>query len=114
MFFKRIDSRIKIMLLLLFLLFIFIIVRVFYVQVFDYRKLSNLANGLWSRELPIQADRGLILDRNGIVLADNVTTTSLVLIPNQIKDKEKTIELLADILGVSESEMGKHVNKKTS
>lgn len=102
------------MLLILILLFIFIIVRVFYVQVFDYRKLSNLANGLWSRELPIQADRGLILDRNGIVLADNVTTTSLVLIPNQIKDKEKTTKLLADILGVSESEMEKHVNKKTS
>lgn len=81
---------------------------------FDYKKLSNLANGLWSRELPIQADRGLVLDRNGIVLADNVTTTSLVLIPNQIKDKKKTTKLLADILEVSESEMGKHVNKKTS
>ncbi|MGN0973238.1 MAG: peptidoglycan D,D-transpeptidase FtsI family protein [Bacilli bacterium] len=114
MFFKRIDSRIKIILLILILLFFFIIARVFYVQVFDYKKLSTLANGLWSRELPIQADRGLILDRNGIVLADNVTTTSLVLIPNQIKDKEKTTKLLANILNVDEKEMAKHVNKSTS
>ena len=114
MFFKRIDSRIKIVLLIFVLLFIFIILRVFYVQVFDYNKLSKLANGLWSRELPIQADRGLILDRNGIVLADNVTTTSLVLIPNQIKDKEKTTKVLAKILNVSYKQMKKHVNKKTS
>ena len=83
MFFKRIDARIKVILLILILLFIFIIARVFYVQVFEYDKLSELASDLWSRELPIAADRGKILDRNGKVLADNLTTTSLVLIPNQ-------------------------------
>ena len=114
MFFKRVNGRIKIVLLIFLLLFVFIILRVFYVQVFDYKKLSSLANGLWSRELPIQADRGLVLDRNGIVLADNITTTSLVLIPNQIKDKDKTAEVLADILNVSKKEMARHINKKTS
>ena len=35
------------------------------------------------------ADRGKIVDRNGKVLATNITTTSLVLIPRQITDKEK-------------------------
>ena len=69
-------------------MFCFIVFRVFYIQVFDYNKLSNLANDLWSRNLPLAADRGLILDRNGVVLADNITTTSLVLIPNQLEDKE--------------------------
>ena len=108
------EHILGLILLILILLFFFIIARVFYVQVFDYKKLSILANGLWSRELPIQADRGLILDRNGIVLADNVTTTSLVLIPNQIKDKEKTTKLLSEILNVEEKEMAKHVNKSTS
>ena len=38
------------------------------------------------------APRGRILDRNGVVLADNETTTSLVLIPNQITDKETATE----------------------
>jgi stage V sporulation protein D (sporulation-specific penicillin-binding protein) len=50
--------------------------------------LSNLSSDLWSRNLPIEGNRGIIYDRNFSVLADNITTTSLVLIPNQIKDKE--------------------------
>lgn len=114
MFLKKIDERIKIIFLILLLLFIFIILRVFYVQMFDYKKLNKFAKDLWSRDLPLEADRGLILDRNGVVLADNLTTTSLVLIPNQIKDKEKTTEQLAEILNVSYEDMKKHVYKQTS
>lgn len=114
MFFKKIDARIKVIFLIIVILFIFIIARVFYIQMIDYSKLSRLANDLWSRNLPIEADRGLILDRNGVVLADNLTTTSLVLIPNQIQDKDTTTKELAKILNVTEEEMAKHVNKKTS
>lgn len=114
MFFKKIDERIKITFLVMLILFIFIILRVFYIQVFDYKKLNEYASDLWSRDLPIEANRGLILDRNGVVLADNLTTTSLVLIPNQIKEKEKATEELAKILNVSYAEMQKHVYKKTS
>lgn len=114
MFFKKIDERIKVTFLVMLLLFIFIILRVFYIQIFDYKKLNSYASNLWSRDLPIEANRGLILDRNGVVLADNLTTTSLILIPNQIKDKEKATKELAKILNVEEKEMKKHVYKKTS
>ena len=114
MFFKNIHSRMKIALLIITFVFIVIIARVFYIQVIDYKKLNKYAGNLWSRNLPIKADRGLIYDRNGVVLADNVTTTSLVLIPNQIKDKEETTQKLAEILGVSYEDMYKHVSKKTS
>lgn len=114
MFFKKIDSRIKLVFLIIVVLFIFIILRVAYIQLISYDKLSMLANDLWSRDLPIEANRGLILDRNGVILADNLTTTSLVLIPNQIKDKDDTSQKLADILGVTKEEMDKHVNKVTS
>ena len=81
MFFKKIDMRIKVVFIIMFMLLLLVILRVFYIQVFDYKKLYSYANDLWSRDLPIEADRGLILDRNGKVLADNLTTTSLVLIP---------------------------------
>ena len=114
MFFKEIDYRIRLILIIVIILFCFIVFRVFYIQVFNYNKLSNLANDLWSRDLPLKADRGLILDRNGVVLADNITTTSLVLIPNQLEDKEKVSRLLSDVLGVSKEEMDKHVYKETS
>lgn len=114
MFTKKIDARIKVIFLILILLFVFIILRVFYVQVIDYNFLSDLADDLWSRNLPVEANRGLILDRNGVVLADNLTTTSLVLIPNQITDKETVTKELARILNVNEEEMAEHVNKVTS
>lgn len=114
MFLKNIDKRIKIFVLFLFLAFFLIILKVFYVQIFDYKKLSSLANDLWSRDLPVEANRGRILDRNGVVLADNLTTTSLVVVPNQIKDKKKAAKELAEILGVSYKEMYAHVSKVTS
>lgn len=114
MFFKSIDKRIRIVLLIITAMFIVIIFKVAYVQLINYSKLNTLANDLWSRELPIAADRGRILDRNGVVLADNITTTSLVLIPSQISDKEKASTLLAEILNVSKKEMDKHVYKETS
>ena len=114
MFFKKIDERIKVLFIIILIIFIFIIIRVFYIQVIDYKKLNKYAKDLWSRDLPIEADRGLILDRNGVVLADNLTTTSLILIPNQIKNKEETTNLLANILGISYDNMKEHVYKKTS
>ena len=114
MFLKKIDSRIKLFLVIFIFLFVVIIGRVVFVQVFEYHKLSSLANDLWSRDLPIEGDRGLILDRNGVVLADNITTTSLILIPNQIKNKEEVSASLANILNVSKEEMDRHVYKETS
>ena len=114
MFFKSIDKRIKILFLGMSFLLLLVIIKVVYIQVFQYKKLNNLASDLWSRNLSIEADRGKILDRNGEVLADNLTTASLVLIPNQIKDKEYTTKKLSEILNVSYDEMKKHVFKKTS
>lgn len=114
MFTRGIDKRMKIILLIFSSILLIIVLRVFYVQVVDYKKLSTLASDLWSRNLPIEASRGRILDRNGVVLANNITTTSLVLIPNQIKNKKEVTEKLAEILGVSFDEMKEHVYKETS
>ena len=114
MFFKKIHIRIKIVMIVIFICLLLIISKVFYIQVFSYRKLNNYANDLWSRNLPIEASRGKIYDRNGVILADNITTTSLVLIPNQIEDKEKTTQLLSEALKVSYDDMKKHVFKKSS
>ena len=96
------------------LIFSIIVIRVFYVEVIMYDKLNINANNLWSRNLPIGANRGNIYDRNGKLLAGNLTTVSLVLIPNQIDDKEKVAKDLSEILNVSYDEMYKHVSKKTS
>ncbi len=114
MFFKEIHIRIRVFFLFIICLLVIIILKVFYIQVFSYEKLSDLAQSLWSRKLPIGADRGLILDRNGKILATNLTTTSLVIIPNQIKDAEAVAKSLSEILNSDYDDMLKHVTKKTS
>ena len=114
MFFKNIHTRIKIIILVTLFLFLVIIGKVFYIQVIDYKKLNKYATSLWSRNLPIAANRGIIYDSNGVELASNITTTSLVLIPNQISDKEKVAKDLSNILNVSYEEIYRHVSKSTS
>ena len=114
MFNKQIHTRIKIILLGVIFCFILIIGKVFYIQVFDYKKLNNLANDLWSRNLIIGANRGRILTSDNIVVADNLTTVSLVVVPNQIKNKDDVIKDLARILNVKEEKISEHVNKKSS
>ena len=114
MFSKNIHKRIKIVLLVIIFCFILITCKVFYIQVIDYKKLSTLASSLWSRNLPIEADRGRIFTSDGTVVADNLTTVSLVLIPNQIKDKEKVATDIANILGVDVEVINEHIYKNSS
>lgn len=114
MFFSEIHERIRFVFLVCIFILIAIIIKVFYIQVFTYEKLNNLAESLWSRELPIKADRGLIVDRNGEALASNITTVSLVVVPGQIKDPERVAKDLSDILNSDYKDMLSHVTKSTS
>ena len=114
MFTKINNQRIIYILLIFILLFFIILFKVFYIQVFSYNKLKDLSDNLWSRNLPISASRGKILDRNGQILADNETITSLVIIPNQVKNKEEVAKTISKILKTDYKDMYKHVTKKTS
>ena len=108
------NKRIKLVFFISLLVFFLVLLKVFYIQVIEYKKLNKLANELWSRNLTVGADRGKILDRNGKVIVDNVTTVGLYLVPNQIVNKEDTARKLSSIIGNNYEEMLKHVSKKTS
>lgn len=114
MFQDNFKNRVLFVFAVVVILFIIITIRIFYIQVISYDKLQKLANDLWSRNLPITADRGKIVDRNGKVLADNITTTSLVVVPSQINNKEQVAKDISEILNVSYDDMLAHLNKKTS
>ena len=114
MFIKEKQFRIKIVLIIICVVFVFMFGRIFYLQVFDHNKLNKLAEALWQRNLPITADRGKILDRNGNVLATNITTTTLYVVPNQIQNKEEVAQKLALALKANYEDIYKHLTKKTS
>lgn len=113
MFNKNIHKRIRITLLIIIFCFVLVIFKVFYIEVIDYKKLNTFAGNLWSRNLPIEADRGKIYTVDGEIVAGNLTTTSLVFIPNQIKNKEIVANKISEILGVDKSKIEEHLYKKS-
>ena len=116
MFSKGIHKRIKIVLLVIVFVFIVIVGKVFYIEVIEYEKLNGLASSLWSRNLPIEADRGRIMTSDGSIIADNLTTVSLVFIPNQIdKDKKEEIAIeIAKLLECNVNSIREHIFKQSS
>ena len=74
--------------------------RFFYVQVVWSGQLGYRALDQWMREIPVVAERGLVTDRNGVVLAENYTSYTVFARSNAVKDKTGTARLLSDCLGV--------------
>lgn len=114
MFFKSIHVRINIVLVIFLICFMLITFKVFHIQVIDYEKLNHYASSLWSRNLPIEPDRGVIYDRDGIVLASNITTSSVIVIPNQVSDKEETASKLSEILNTDYKTILEDISKTSS
>ena len=116
MFSKYIHKRIKIVFIIIALCFLLVIGKVFYIQVIDYDKLNTYANNLWSRNLPIEADRGRIITSDNVVVADNLTTVSLVFIPSQIDKnrKEEIAKEIALILDCDVNAIREHIFKSSS
>lgn len=116
MFSKSIHKRINIVFLIVVVCFLIIIGKVLYIEVFNYKKLNTYANDLWSRNLPIMADRGLITTSDNKTIANNLTTVSLVFIPNQIdQDKKEEIATnIANIIGCNVNAIKEHIYKSSS
>lgn len=100
--------------MLFLLLLVGLIGRLMFFMVFQSEYYSRKAEDLHVRERYIKAKRGKILDRNGVVLADNVAVCNISVIHNQIKDKEKIIDVLCEELGLSREYVEKRVNKVSS
>lgn len=81
-------------------LFCILAARFFYVQVIWSGELGYRAVDQWMREIPVVAERGLITDRNGVVLAENNTSYTVFARSNAVKDKAGAASLLANALGL--------------
>lgn len=88
--------------------------RLLYLMVWRADYYEEAATRLHERERSIKAARGRILDRNGVVLADNKTVCTVSVIHNQITEPEKVIAMLVKELGISETEARKRVEKYSS
>ena len=85
-----------------------------YLMIFRSEHYSELADELHERERTIKAARGEIVDRNGTVIATNRTVCTVSVIYNQVEDREAVIGLLCKELDLSDSEVRKKVEKRSS
>lgn len=74
--------------------------RLFYLQVLRYDYYSTLSQGNRIRLEPIAPRRGLILDRNGVVLADNQPAFNLELVREQVGDRKTVDGTLANLVEI--------------
>ena len=74
--------------------FCLIAARLVYLQVVRHEDLAAQAESNRTAVVPIVPNRGLILDRNGVVLATSLTTASLYANPKQIQDPDRTAEIV--------------------
>ncbi|HHQ14454.1 MAG TPA: penicillin-binding protein 2 [Chromatiales bacterium] len=74
-----------------------VIGRLIQLQVIDFDYFSAQSQGNRIRVQPVSPTRGLIYDRNGRILAENVPSYQLELIPEQVPDIDSTLHRLADI-----------------
>ena len=88
--------------------------RLFYLMVLSSEELSEKALGVEQRERSIKAARGIIYDRNGVVLADNQPVCTISVIHSQVTEPEKVIKLLSEKLSMDEAEIRKKVEKVSS
>ena len=91
-----------------------LIVRLGYLMLTKADYYGVKAKELHERERTIKAERGKILDRNGNVLAGNVSVSTISVIHSQVKEPEKVISVLGKELGIEEAEIRKKVEKISS
>jgi penicillin-binding protein 2 len=96
----RLAVGIGFVLVLLFLL----LLRFVYLQAFKHEHFQTLAENNRISIVPIVPNRGLILDRNGVVLAHNYSGYTLEITPNKVNDLEATINQLAELVDIQQKD----------
>ncbi|MCS7459260.1 stage V sporulation protein D [Paenibacillus doosanensis] len=96
------------------ILFVALIVRLGYVQIWLGPELSEMAEDSWRRNIPFEAKRGEIWDRNGVQLAYNISSPTIYAIPAQIKDAKATAAQLASALQITEESVLKQITTRQS
>ncbi|MBK9131591.1 MAG: penicillin-binding protein 2 [Gammaproteobacteria bacterium] len=81
------------------------IARLVYLQILSHEHFSTLSDENRISLIPVPPTRGLIYDRNGVALAQNLPAFSLVLIPEQIADMDATVSELRKLVAISDEDV---------
>ena len=82
-----------------------LVARLTYLQVISHAHFATLSEDNRVKIVPIPPTRGLIYDRNGVVLAQNQPSFSLEVVPEAVKDMDATLQGLAEIIDIRENDL---------
>jgi penicillin-binding protein 2 len=85
--------------------------RMVYLQVVNHDHFTTLSQDNRVRVVAIPPPRGLIYDRNGLLLAENLPNYSLEITPSQVKDMEQTLAGLTSLIDIDDSDIEKFRNE---
>ncbi|MEW6039706.1 MAG: penicillin-binding protein 2 [Pseudomonadota bacterium] len=99
------QARIVFSVVLLLLAVGALVARLVYLQIVGHAHYATLSQDNRVKIAPLPPTRGIVYDRNGEVLADNVPSYSLELVPERIEDLDATIAELQALLGLSDEDV---------
>jgi len=79
--------------------------RLVYLQVYQHQVYTTLSDENQLGLIPVDPNRGLIYDRNGVLLAENIPVYSLDVVPDRVTNFQKTLEEVRKIIDISPEEV---------
>lgn len=86
--------------------------RLIYLQLIEHQFYATLSRQNLLGIIPLEPSRGLIYDRNGVVLARNTPSYSLALIPEKIKDIPGTIDRLKNVIDITDKDINQFMRHR--
>ncbi|MCF8010637.1 MAG: stage V sporulation protein D [Clostridiales bacterium] len=96
------------------LVFFILLFRLVWIQFVQGEELKEKASETRMRDIPVEAHRGAILDRNGNELVASISVDSISAFPNQVKNKRKASKELSTVLDMDEELIYKKVTRKSA
>lgn len=90
--------------LIILLLLLLLILHLAKLQIIDHAHFTTLSQDNRVKVEPLPPTRGLIYDRNGVILAQNLPTYSLEITPERVKDLDWTLQELGKIISISDND----------
>ena len=114
--FLNTKKRIRIMLFIVIIIFIILLIRLFWIQVIQGKRLSQMAQEQQNLDREISAKRGIIYDRNGEILAMSASSEMITINPNNIpkEKKELVARKISEVLEIDYEKILKKVNRNSS
>ncbi len=102
---RLLRERVLTALIVVLLLAAVLIYRMVHLQVISHDHFATLSEKNRVKIVPIPPTRGLIYDRNGVVLAQNQPSFSLEVVPEAVEDMDVTLQGLAEIIDIREADL---------